>query len=145
MRRPLTKPKWLEGWRFASNAQSSTGIKTDVHYVDVSPSLRAVWQPSIALLTLRNGDNMTPEQAIDRLAEVIKPGTLSCLWCCAAMRLALVDIASNPTFDRDIAFEESAIADEVRMLAADFPGANICQEHREMMARLESEAAGVTP
>jgi hypothetical protein len=86
---------------------------------------------------------MTPEQAIDRLREVIKPGVLSCLWCTATMRLALVDIAKMPLIGRSIEFEESDIAAEVRKLAADHPKANICCEHRDKMAELEAEAAGV--
>jgi hypothetical protein len=85
---------------------------------------------------------MTPEQAIDRLHEVIKPGVLSCLWCTAAMRLALVDIAKMPLIGRSIDLEESAIAAEVRKLAAECPGANICCEHRELLDRLKAEAAG---
>jgi hypothetical protein len=59
------------------------------------------------------------------------------------MRLALVDIASKPLIGRSIDLEESAIAAEVRKLAAEHPGANICCEHRVKMAELEAEAAGV--
>jgi hypothetical protein len=92
----------------------------------------------------REGGIMSPvniDQTLAKLRDLMTPGTMGCLWCTAMLRLSLADIASNPTFGRNVDPDEADIAAEVRILATDHPTANICCEHRVKMAELEAEAA----